>query len=144
MSSASPSPASPSSTKSAGDGLVTIKVGRAVAHVAVASTPEERAKGLSGRKSLGKDEGMLFLFAAPARLSFWMKDTEIPLSIAFITSDGKIAEIQDMEPGTLDTHDSHRKAMMALEMRRGWFKRNHVAPGDVIVLGDTFFVDEIR
>ena len=112
-----------------------IEVGAARASVEVAATPDERAVGLSGRKSLGKDEGMLFVFPAPQKVSFWMKGTHVALSIAFITETGEIAEIQDMEPLTETPHTSAADVLMALEMPSGWFEQNGVAAGDRVVLG---------
>ena len=114
--------------------LYHIQVAGAAATVEVASSPESRAKGLSGREKLEPDEGMLFLFPGTARVSFWMKDTHVPLSIAFITDDGKITRIADMKPETLEPHDSGGPVQMALEMPSGWFERNGVRPGDAVVL----------
>ena len=116
------------------DGLHEIAVGSATAVVRVARSPEERAGGLMGVERLGPDEGMLFLFPEAGRASFWMKDTNIALSIAFITSDGKIAEIQDMAPGSIETHTSQAAVRMALEMPAGWFGRKGVSPGDAVRL----------
>jgi len=72
--------------------------------VEVAQTPGERSYGLMGRKHLGKDEGMLFIFETEDYHGFWMKDTFLPLSIAFIGKDGRIVWIADMKPLTLDSH----------------------------------------
>jgi len=114
--------------------LHTIKVGGAAAAVEVAADPETRTRGLSGRTSLPDGQGMLFFFPKAAVVSFWMKDTHVPLSIAFITPDGKIAEIKDMRPESLETHSSSAPVAMALEMPGGWFGRNGVRPGDAVLL----------
>ncbi len=114
----------------------TIEVGAARASVEVAATPEDRAVGLSGRKSLGENEGMLFVFPASQQVSFWMKGTHVALSIAFITESGEIAEIQHMEPLTETLHTSAAEVLMALEMPSGWFERSGVAVGERVVLGE--------
>jgi uncharacterized membrane protein (UPF0127 family) len=100
--------------------------------VEVARTPEERAQGLMGRERLGKDDGMLFIFEVEDRHGFWMKNTLIPLSIAFIDREGRIVRITDMMPLTLDSHDPPRPVLFALEMNRGWFKTNGIREGDVV------------
>jgi uncharacterized membrane protein (UPF0127 family) len=96
----------------------------------LARTGEERARGLMHRKSLPDGEGMLFLFDRDQILSFWMKDTLIPLSIAFIGYDGRILEIRDMQPGNLSSVNSSRSARYALEVPQGWFDRAGIAAGD--------------
>ncbi|MDR2404300.1 MAG: DUF192 domain-containing protein [Spirochaetaceae bacterium] len=96
----------------------------------IARTGEERTRGLMHRKSLPDGEGMLFLFDRDQILSFWMKDTLIPLSIAFIGYDGRILEIRDMQPGDLRPVNSSRSARYALEVPQGWFGRVGIAPGD--------------
>jgi uncharacterized membrane protein (UPF0127 family) len=98
----------------------------------IARTGEQRSQGLMGRKSLADGEGMLFVFEADQILSFWMKDTLIPLSIAFIAHDGRILEIRDMEERSLRPVQSSRSARYALEVPQGWFSRAHIGPGDAI------------
>jgi len=100
--------------------------------VEVAKTPEELNRGLMGRSYLGKDEGMLFVFEKEDYHSFWMKDTRIPLSIAFIDKEGRIVNIQDMRPMTLESHTPPRIILYALEMKKGWFFSNGVKAGDII------------
>ncbi len=100
--------------------------------VEVAKTPEERARGLMGRKLLGKDEGMLFIFEKEDYHGFWMKDTYIPLSIAFIDREGRIVKITDMKPLSLETHDPPRPILYALEMKKGWFSANGFKAGDIL------------
>jgi uncharacterized membrane protein (UPF0127 family) len=85
-----------------------------------------------GRKHLGKDEGMLFIFEEEDYHGFWMKDTPIPLSIAFIDKDGRIVRITDMNPLTLETHLPPKPIFFALEMNKGWFSNHGVNVGDII------------
>jgi uncharacterized membrane protein (UPF0127 family) len=99
--------------------------------VEVAKTPEETSNGLMGRKHLGKDEGMLFIFEAEDYHGFWMKNTLIPLSIAFIDKDGRIVKITDMKPLSLQTHAPPRRVIYALEMNKGWFSSNGIKAGDI-------------
>jgi len=96
----------------------------------VASTPEQRATGLMNRFSLKPDSGMLFIFERPEPLGFWMKNTYIPLSIAFIDPDGRILNIDDMAPQTEMTHWSRGPGLYALEMRKGWYAEHGVKAGD--------------
>lgn len=96
----------------------------------IARNDRERAQGLMKRKSLDDGAGMLFVFDRDEIVSFWMKDTLIPLSIAFIAYDGRIMEIRDMEPQNLTPVRSRRLARYALEVPQGWFSRVGLAPGD--------------
>lgn len=96
----------------------------------VADTEEQRMRGLMYRFSLRPDQGMLFVFAQPQPLGFWMKNTFVPLSIAFIDSTGRILNIDDMAPQTETTHPSRGSALYALEMRKGWFRDHGVQAGD--------------
>jgi uncharacterized membrane protein (UPF0127 family) len=100
--------------------------------VEVARTPEERAVGLMGRKQLGKEEGMFFVFEEEGYHSFWMKDTFVPLSLAFINREGRIIRIVDMEPLTLTSHPPPKPILYALEMNQGWFSKNGIQVGDVV------------
>jgi uncharacterized membrane protein (UPF0127 family) len=84
------------------------------------------------RKSLPDGEGMIFVFERDQQLSFWMKNTLIPLSIAYITSDGRITEIRDMYPHDENTVQSSRSVRYALEVPQGWFGRAGIRPGDVV------------
>jgi uncharacterized membrane protein (UPF0127 family) len=98
-----------------------------------AETNAERARGLMYRRSLDDGKGMLFIFEEDEILSFWMKNTFIPLSIAFIAADGRIVEIHDMEPEDLSTIRSGRPCRYALEVPQGWFRRAGIVPGDVVL-----------
>ena len=100
----------------------------------IARTDEERSRGLMFRESLLDGEGMLFVFDRDEILSFWMKDTFIPLSIAFISSDGRVLEIRDMEPGNLNPVRSSRSARYALEVPQGWFDRVNLGIGDRLII----------
>jgi len=100
--------------------------------VEVAKAPEERGQGLMGRKQLGDSEGMLFIFETEDYHSFWMKNTLIPLSIAFIDKEGRILRITDMQPLTLESHAPPKPVLYALEMKQGWFSANGIKVGDVM------------
>jgi uncharacterized membrane protein (UPF0127 family) len=102
----------------------------------IARTDKERSQGLMYRKTLADGTGMLFIFEKDQILSFWMKNTLIPLSIAFIAYNGKILEIRDMEAGDLRSIQSSRSARYALEAPRGWFGRAGIKPGDFLRLED--------
>src|SRR5512140_3093598 len=108
---------------------VELKVGTHKLTAEIASTPEQRATGLMNRFSLQPDHGMLFVFEHPEPQGFWMKNTFIPLSIAFIDSSGRILNIDDMAPQTEDTHWSNGPALYALEVRKGWFKERGIVAG---------------
>ena len=95
-----------------------------------ATTTATRTVGLMHRFSLKPDHGMLFVFDAPQPLAFWMKNTFVPLSIAFIGVDGRILNIEDMAPRTETTHPSQGLALYALEMKKGWFAQHTIVAGD--------------
>lgn len=101
--------------------------------VELAVTEEERSQGLKYRNSLPVDTGMLFIYPDEIILSFWMKDTPLPLSIAFIKSNGTILDIKDMQPFSLDSINSSAPAQYALEITQGWFQQNKIKEGDVII-----------
>lgn len=84
------------------------------------------------RESLPENAGMLFVFAEPKAQAFWMKNTLIPLSIAFIDAEGKIVQIEDMKPHDETNTMSKTKVQYALETNRGWFERHGVAVGEVL------------
>ncbi len=103
--------------------------------VFIARTEKQRSRGLMFRKSLDENRGMLFFFEGDEYLHFWMKNTYIPLSIAYIDSNGTITEILDMEP--LDetrAYPSKKPSRYALEMNRGWFRKNGISPGCIVYL----------
>lgn len=106
----------------------------AVVKAEIADTNEERTKGLMYREKLPDGEGMLFIFDKDDILSFWMKNTYIPLSIAFITNDGKIIDIRNMYPNDETSVMSSRSARYALEVPQGWFTRIGVKEGDIVLM----------
>ncbi len=95
----------------------------------LATTPAQRETGLMNRFSLKPDHGMLFVFERPEPLSFWMRNTYVALSIAFIAADGTILNIEDMQPQTDDPHWSKGAALYTLEMKKGWFAERGIAAG---------------
>jgi uncharacterized membrane protein (UPF0127 family) len=102
--------------------------------IEIADTPEERGVGLMNRESLPEDAGMLFDFGADTNSGFWMRNTLIPLSIAFISSDGEIIHIEDMEPLTEDLHFAPDLYRYAIEVNQGWYGDNEIGVGDTVVL----------
>jgi uncharacterized membrane protein (UPF0127 family) len=98
----------------------------------VAATPERRSTGLMHRFSLQPDHGMVFVFDYPEPQGFWMKNTFIPLSIAFIAADGRIINIDEMQPHDESIHPSRGPALYAIEMRKGWFTERGIRSGDVV------------
>jgi uncharacterized membrane protein (UPF0127 family) len=117
---------------------VPVTVGSAVFTVEVARTDAQRERGLMHRRSLGNREGMLFVFDADQRLAFWMKDTLVPLSIAFLSSEGRILQIEDMDPLSQKAIRSRLSARYALELPRGAFTEVGAAEGDIVVLPEEF------
>lgn len=107
-----------------------IKVAGHPLKVEVATTPESRSKGLMFREKLGRDDGMLFVFEEPGYHSMWMMNTLIALSVAFVDGDGRILNILDMEPRTLDSHMAAGPARYAIETNRGWFAERRIKAGD--------------
>jgi uncharacterized membrane protein (UPF0127 family) len=103
----------------------------------VAQTPSEREIGLMLRKAMPQHEGMLFVFPQPAVQCFWMKNTLLPLSAAFIADDGTIVNIADMQPMTTDSHCSAKPVRFVLEMNKGWFDRVGYKAGSKLA-GPTF------
>ena len=95
----------------------------------LARTPDERSIGLMFRKTMAANEGMLFAFDAPGQQCFWMKNTLLPLSAAFVADDGSILNIEDMKPQTLDSHCSAKPVRFVLEMNQGWFAKRGLKAG---------------
>ena len=95
----------------------------------LASTPDQRQIGLMMRPQMGSNEGMLFVFESVTQQCFWMKNTLIPLAIAFLEDDGSIVNIDTMRPQTLDQHCSTKPVRYALEMNEGWFAKRGIRPG---------------
>ncbi|HKX93994.1 MAG TPA: DUF192 domain-containing protein [Methylibium sp.] len=95
----------------------------------LARTPQQRAVGLMHRRELGANAGMLFVFEQPGRQCFWMKNTPLPLSIAFLKDDGEVVDIADMQPNSLQLTCSASPVRVALEMNQGWFAKRGIKPG---------------
>lgn len=97
----------------------------------VAITDDQRELGLMYREKMPANAGMLFVFGAPATQCMWMKNTPLPLSVAFIDASGKIVNIEDMQAHTLDSHCSTKGVPVryALEMNLGWFRQKNIKPG---------------
>jgi uncharacterized membrane protein (UPF0127 family) len=105
----------------------------------IAATDEERAQGLMYRKELAAGKGMLFVFDRDQIMSFWMKNTFIPLSIAYISSDGIILEIHDMKPHSEAPVSSSRSARYALEVPQGWFETEGIKTGDKLLFNNSHY-----
>ena len=95
----------------------------------VALTPQQRAVGLMNRKEMPTHEGMLFVFEQPGVQCFWMKNTLLPLTAAFIADDGTIVNLADMKPQTTDSHCSAKPVRYVLEMNQGWFAKRSIQAG---------------
>jgi uncharacterized membrane protein (UPF0127 family) len=100
--------------------------------VEVADSEAERAKGLMKRDAMAEDHGMIFVYPDVGVRGFWMKDTKIPLSIAFLDRDGVIKRIADMKPFDRDRTSSLYPAKYAIEVNQGWFDRHQVKVGDTV------------
>jgi len=95
----------------------------------LATTPQQREIGLMMRPSMEPNDGMLFVFEQAGQQCFWMKNTLIPLSVAFLADDGSVVNIEDMAPQTLDGHCSTKPVRFVLEMNQGWFAKRGIKPG---------------
>ena len=95
----------------------------------VAQTPEQRQVGLMYREQMPAQEGMLFVFDQPATQCFWMKNTLLPLTAAFVADDGRIVNLVDMKPQTTESHCSTEPVRYVLEMNQGWFNKRGVKAG---------------
>lgn len=107
-----------------------IKVGDRTVQMQLAAQPDEMQKGLMDRRSMGTDEGMLFLYPSPTQMSFWMHDTYLPLDIGYFDATGELKEIYPMYPHDERTVSSHSQHLQfALEMNQGWYKQTGIKPG---------------
>ncbi len=139
------SPTAPAPVGSPTPGQATLKLASAIITKAngekvalkleLARTSQEQETGLMGRLRVPDDQGMLFVFEQSGRVAFWMKDTPLSLSIAFIDKQGKIVGIQDMYAFSLDTHAPDKDYIYALEVAQGYFTRRGIQPGDLFTLG---------
>ena len=109
-----------------------IKINNLLSNIEVASNPNDRRNGLMFRKSLPEDHGMFFVWEYRKRQCMWMRNTYIPLNVAFIDTKGKILEIYEMLPLSEDSICSKKRVKYALEVNLDWFKRNNVQVGDQI------------
>jgi hypothetical protein len=115
----------------------TSSTGDAVLHVAIARTEAEQRRGLMHITSLPENDGMAFVWDSPTQAAFWMKDTLIPLSIAFVDDGVRIVTIRDMPPCTADpcpSYGSRAPFVTAIEANRGWFDDHGVGVGDRVAL----------
>jgi len=110
----------------------TLTIGKHKLTAEIAATPAQRETGLMNRFSLKPDTGMLFVFERAEAQAFWMRNTYVALSIAYIGADGKILNIEDMQPQTDDSHWSKGPALYALEMKKGWFAEKGIGAGESV------------
>jgi len=108
---------------------VRLTAGIHVIQAEVARSPDERAAGLMFRREMAPNAGMLFSFEQPAAHCFWMSNTLLPLSIAFVADDGSVVNIADMKPQTTDSHCAEKPVRFALEMNQGWFAKRGIKEG---------------
>lgn len=114
--------------------IITLHIGLYRVQAEIADTPQSRERGLMQRTQLCVNCGMLFVFEKAAQHGFWMENTPLPLSIAFIDADGVILNIAEMQPHTTAIHHASGHALYALEMNRGWFAKRGIKPGHVVRL----------
>lgn len=108
---------------------VTLGAGMYKIEAQVAGTSDQRTTGLMYRKEMPQYEGMLFVFEQPSGLCFWMKNTLIPLTAAFVADDGTVVNLADMKPQTTDSHCALRPVRYVLEMNQGWFAKRGLKAG---------------
>jgi uncharacterized membrane protein (UPF0127 family) len=113
---------------------IALTIGKVRIEAEVADDPDEKTIGLMGRKEMAEGQGMLFVFSRPQPMGFWMKDTLIPLSIAYINAQGIIKEIHDMQPlEESSTTSVFADLVYALEVPQGWFAKNGILAGDKVL-----------
>ena len=111
---------------------IQLNAGMHIIQAEVAQSPDQRSIGLMHRKTMGANEGMLFIFEQASQQCFWMKNTLLPLSIAFLADDGSVVNIEAMQPQTLDSHCSKKPVRFVLEMNDGWFAKRGIKPGSAL------------
>lgn len=116
------------------DDRFAVKLGDRTVQMQLAIQPAEQQRGLMFRKTMGADEGMIFLYDRAQTMSFWMRNTELPLDIGFFDADGTLREIYPLYPRDEQTVSSRGRRQFALEMNQGWYARNGVKPGAVLDL----------
>lgn len=109
--------------------VIPLSIGIHMIKAEVAANDADRQQGLMFRQSMGGNEGMVFVFDAPAKVCMWMKNTYLPLSVAFLDKDGRILNIEEMHPQTTESHCAVKPARYALEMNQGWFKKKNISSG---------------
>lgn len=107
----------------------TLNIGIHMIKAEVAISDEQRAQGLMFREKMAPNEGMVFRFPETRHVCMWMKNTLLPLSVAFIDEKGRIINIEDMQPQTLNAHCAKKPARFALEMNQGWFRQKNIRSG---------------
>lgn len=112
--------------------VVELGAGMHLIHAELAADDPSRMRGLMFRKSLGPNEGMLFVFDESTTHCMWMKNTLVPLSVAFLDESARIVNVADMVPQSEESHCATRPARYALEMQRGWFSERGIGQGFVI------------
>ena len=118
--------------------IVTLQAGIHRIRAELAATAPTREIGLMHRESLAPNHGMLFVFDDKGGYCFWMRNTLIPLSIAFVDDDGSIVNIADMAPGSEQSHCPSKAVRFALEMEQGWFEKRGIGPGEKLVNSKIF------
>ena len=108
---------------------IKISAGMHLIDTQIASTEQQRATGLMFRKDMPQTEGMLFVFEQASQQCFWMKNTLLPLSAAFVADDGTIVNLVEMKPQTTDSHCSTQPVRFVLEMNQGWFQKKGIKAG---------------
>ena len=119
-------------TSASGLPTIELRINKEVVRAEVANTPDSQQLGLMYRKELADSSGMLFIFNQKAGHCFWMKNTNLPLSIAFIEDDGRIINIEEMQPQSEDNHCPKKSTRFALEMNQAWFSKRKLGPGTII------------
>lgn len=131
----SPPPPPPAPVIKGSAEFFNIKVGSATARIQLAVTEKEQLHGLMGRTDLGSDDGMIFTYTKPQRMSFWMRDTPTPLDIGFFGADGTLLEVYPLQPYDETPVNSKSNALFyALEMKQGWYAARGVRIGDKLDL----------
>ena len=108
---------------------IDLQAGMHIIKTELAISPEQQATGMMFRREMGTNEGMLFVNDEPAQRCFWMRNTLVPLSIAFLADDGTVVNVADMEPQSERSHCSAKPVRFALEMNRGWFAKRGIKAG---------------
>jgi uncharacterized membrane protein (UPF0127 family) len=108
---------------------IQLSAGMHLIEVQLALTPDQRSIGLMHRREMPQGEGMLFVFEQPSNQCFWMKNTLLPLTAAFVSNDGTIVNLADMKPQSTETHCSAKPVRFVLEMNQGWFAKRGIKAG---------------